>query len=43
MTELLTKISKMEKTINVFNHTIMQGKIGVVKSIKMPSLEGIWF
>ena len=40
MTMLLQKISKMEKTINVFNSTIMQGKIGVVKNIQLPSLEG---
>ena len=40
MTALLQKISKMEKTINVFNSTIMQGKIGVVKNVQLPSLEG---
>ena len=40
MTALLQKISKMEKTINVFNSTIMQGKIGVVKNMQLPSLEG---
>ena len=40
MTKLLKKISKMEKTMNVFNFTVMQGKIGVVKNIEMPSLQG---
>jgi len=41
MTALLQKISKMEKTINVFNSTIMQGKIGVVKNMQLPSLEDL--
>ena len=40
MTALLKKISKQERTINVFNHTIMHGKVGVVKKIPMPSLKG---
>ena len=40
MTGLLKRISKMEKTINVFNPTIMQGKIGVIRNIQIPSLEG---
>ena len=40
MTDLLKKLSKMEKTINVFNSTIMQGKIGVVRNIQIPSLQG---
>lgn len=40
MTELLQKIGKMERKINIFNQTIMQGKIGVVRSIQVPSLEG---
>eukprot|EP00795_Rhopilema_esculentum_P014430 gene14430-5486_t len=39
MTALLKKISKQERTINVFNHTIMHGKVGVVKKIPMPSLK----
>lgn len=40
MTNLLKKIGKMEKTITIFNTTIMHGNVGVVKNVKMPSLEG---
>ena len=40
MTDLLKKIGKMEKTITIFNTTVMHGNVGVVKNVKMPSLEG---
>ena len=40
MTDLLKKIGNMEKTITIFDTTIMRGRVGVVKNVEMPSLEG---
>ncbi len=39
-TKLLGKVKRMEEKIDIFNFTIMHGKIGVVRSIRIPSLAG---
>ena len=40
LTDLLKKIGKMEKTITIFDTKIMHGRVGVVKNVKTPSLDG---
>ena len=43
MTNLIHNITSMDsKVITVFNATIMQGKKGVVKTVKLPEFSGIY-
>lgn len=41
-TNLLNNITNMNAdVVNIFNETVMHGEKGVVKTIKMPKMEGI--